>query len=527
MVEKGSKIRLGDLLTQAGLLEAKSLREAMMIAKQQGLPVGRVLIMAQFISEPNLQAAVQAQSLLKDGLVDLDLAINALKICAQKESSLDESLAELGWVDESNTSNKLGEIMLEAELLDPVALKEGLSQANQNGFPLGRVLVSMGMVSEQLLASALNAQILVRDGKISREQAIQGLRSCRDRQISIEESLSEHGLKMPSKETIRLGELLQNASIIDSEKLMQAVELGLVEEKPIGQVLVSLGCLNNEELETTLMVQSYVSEGKVTKGSAGELLKLILTEGLSLEEGMEAIAAVQPKPQKALPLYQFLQLSGIITAKDIEEALKLGSKNTELMGKMLLLANAVDQHVLTCAIELNSLMSTGTLKAEQAMLAMGLCQNRQCTVSQAFKSLGWSTEFPGAQDSGSFNALEPTNDQDTIPPSQIQSTPLTSLTNNSGDLATNTNDLPPVNPDHVSEAQKIMTSDFEHPMPTGASTGEHPAFENQSVGGDGPDYTATTDVPPLKLEVSRGNAEETAESEEEAASRKRLSDLMP
>ena len=150
MVEKGSKIRLGDLLTQAGLLEAKSLREAMMIAKQQGLPVGRVLIMAQFISEPNLQAAVQAQSLLKDGLVDLDLAINALKICAQKESSLDESLAELGWVDESNTSNKLGEIMLEAELLDPAALKEGLSQANQNGFPLGRVLVSMGMVSEQL-----------------------------------------------------------------------------------------------------------------------------------------------------------------------------------------------------------------------------------------------------------------------------------------------------------------------------------------------------------------------------------------
>ncbi|HMP53489.1 MAG TPA: hypothetical protein PKD05_18215, partial [Candidatus Melainabacteria bacterium] len=182
-------MRLGDLLTQAGLLEAKSLREAMMIAKQQGLPVGRVLIMAQFISEPNLQAAVQAQSLIKDGLTEADLAIEALKRCASESVTLDQALADLGWTGTSTTlSNKLGELIIEAGILTEDSLKEGLVQADQSGFPLGRVLVSMGLMSEQLLASALNAQILVRDGKISREQAIQGLKSCRDRQISIEES---------------------------------------------------------------------------------------------------------------------------------------------------------------------------------------------------------------------------------------------------------------------------------------------------------------------------------------------------
>ncbi|MEZ4543172.1 MAG: hypothetical protein R3C24_04645 [Cyanobacteriota/Melainabacteria group bacterium] len=502
-------MRLGDLLTQAGLLEAKSLREAMMIAKQQGLPVGRVLIMAQFISEPNLQAAVQAQSLIKDGLAEADLAIEALKRCASDSVSLDQALADLGWTDTSTTlSNKLGELIVEAEILTEDSLKEGLAQADQSGFPLGRVLVSMGLMTEQLLASALNAQILVRDGKISREQAIQGLRSCRDRQISLEESLSEHGLTMPSKESIRLGELLVNAQIIDTDRLMQAVELGLVEEKPIGQVLVNLGCLNNEELDTTLMIQKCVAEGKVTKGASGELLKLMLTEGLDYDEAMKAIQAVQPRQSRALPLYQFLQLSGIITAKDIEEALKLGSKDTELMGRMLLLTNSIDQHVLSCAIELNALMTAGTLKAEQAMLAMGLCQNRQCTVAQAFKSLGWNTEFPGA------NSPDSVNTQNTIPPSP----PTASL---------NLDDLPPAQPDHVSEAQKILTSDFEAPARAGAATGEHPAFQDHSD--SGADYTATTDVPPLTVELTRGGPEDEKqpESDTDSAARKRLSDLMP
>ncbi len=496
-------MRLGDLLTQAGLLEAKSLREAMMIAKQQGLPVGRVLIMAQFISEPNLQAAVQAQSLIKDGLTEADLAIEALKRCASDNVTLDQALADLGWTDTSTTlSNKLGELIIEAGILTEDSLKEGLVQADQSGFPLGRVLVSMGLMSEQLLASALNAQILVRDGKISREQAIQGLKSCRDRQISIEESLSEHGLTMPSKESIRLGELLVNAQIIDTDRLMQAVELGLVEEKPIGQVLVNLGCLNNEELEMTLMIQKNVAEGKVSKGASGELLKLMLTEGLDYDEAMKAIQAVQPRQTRALPLYQFLQLSGIITAKDIEEALKLGSKDTELMGRMLLLTNAIDQHVLSCAIELNALMTAGTLKAEQAMLAMGLCQNRQCTVAQAFKSLGWNTEFPGAMSPGSINNQEPTP-------------------------ALDIDDLPPARPDHVSEAQKILTSDFEAPARSGAATGEHPAYQNLSD--SGADYTATTDVPPLTVELTRGGPEEEKpqESDTDSAARKRLSDLMP
>lgn len=379
-------------MTKAGLLKPEDLREGMLIAKQQSLPVGRVLIMAEFISEPNLQAAVQAQSMLKDGLIDIDTALEALKESAQSQITLDEALNRKGWKDKtSNVSNKLGELLIESEFITKEQLDGGLSQSQMSGFPLGRVLVVMGFMSEQLLSSALNAQILIRDNKIFREQAIQGLKACRERQISIEQSLKDAGLQLlMGGDTIRLGELLVMANLLIQEDLMQAIELGLTESKPIGQVLVENKLLTQEMLEAGLAVQRLVAEGKVKRSQSGDVLALVNKEGLTIEQAIQKLEPPKVAPVQALPLYQFLQLAGLITAKDIEEALKQGSRNTELMGKMLLLTGAIDQNLLSASMRLNDLVTQGVLKPEQAILAMGLCQNRSCSVEQAFKSLGWS-----------------------------------------------------------------------------------------------------------------------------------------
>ncbi|MGD9680415.1 MAG: hypothetical protein AB7W16_04460 [Candidatus Obscuribacterales bacterium] len=485
-------MRLGDLLTQAGLLKAKDLREAMIIAKQQSLPVGRVLIMAQFISEPNLQSAVQCQSMLKDGHLDIDTAVNALKLASQKSIGLEEALAELGWSDKNDLlTNKLGEFLIEAELLSQEQLQIGLNEANNSKLPLGRVLVSMGTLSEQILSSALNAQILVRDGKIAREQAVQGLKACRDRQISIEQSLSESGLQLPSQESVRLGELLVMAKLLKEDKLMSAVELGLVEEKPIGQVMVEAGYISQENLDRALTVQRGVAAGKVKKSDCGQVLTKMAKGNLDLEE---AIKASQPatQPSRELPLYQFLQLSGIITAKDIEEALKQGSRNTELMGQMLLLTEAIDEHLLNCACRLNDMMTQGLLNAEQSILAMGLCQNRNCSVEDAFKSLGWTAE------------LDSNDSSETIPPNKVFATPLTTM----------------------------GYGHTEPPKYEGTATGEQAAYQVETQQGITEinedqmeqNLSATADVPPINIELTKTHDDD---DDDDKKSRKRLADLMP
>lgn len=382
-------VRLGDLLTSAGLLKAEELRQAMLIAKSQSLPVGRVIIMSGFMSEQHLQAAVQCQSLLKDGLLNTENAVAALRTLYRENCSLDEALHKLG-IQQGGQTNKLGELLIEAGLLTKEQLESSLLHGQTSGLPLGRVLVVTGILTEQMLASVLNAQILVRDKRVDREQAISSLKAARDRQVPLEQTLAETGIAMPNSETVRLGELLVMAKLLEEAQLMQIVEVGLVKEQPIGQVLVESGVVNENTLQQALSVQNYVSSGKLRKSLSGQVLELVHNQNLSIEAALERVQPERQQISNNLPLYQFLQLAGVIGPKDIEDALKAGSRNAQLMGQMLLLTGAVDQNLLQIAMKCSDLMAQGILKAEQAVIALGICWKTKATLEEAFRQLGWS-----------------------------------------------------------------------------------------------------------------------------------------
>ena len=72
-------LRLGELLTQVGIVQPNELAEAIQTSSETGLPIGRVLIMSGYLTDQELQAAVQAQSLVKDRVIELDLALKALQ----------------------------------------------------------------------------------------------------------------------------------------------------------------------------------------------------------------------------------------------------------------------------------------------------------------------------------------------------------------------------------------------------------------------------------------------------------------
>lgn len=399
--QAAAPVRLGDLLTSAGLLKAEELRQAMLIAKSQGLPVGRVIIMSGFMSEPHLQAAVQCQSLLKDGIFNTETAVTALRTLARENCSLDEALVKLG-IQQGGQTNKLGELLIEAGLVTKEQLESSLLHGKTSGLPLGRVLVVTGIISEQLLASALNAQILIRDKRVEREQAISSLRAARDRQVPLEQTLAETGVSVLSTETVRLGELLVMAKLLDEAKLMQAVELGLVKEQPIGQVLVEGGLVEDSLLQKALSVQTYVTSGKLRKALSGQVLEMVHRDNISIDAAVEKVQPERQQISNNLPLYQFLQLAGVIGPKDIEEALKAGSRNAQLMGQMLLLTGAVDQSLLLIAMKCSELMAQGILKAEQAVIALGICWKTKASLEDAFRQLGWSpaiiaAAFPHSQ----------------------------------------------------------------------------------------------------------------------------------
>ncbi|MBS2000244.1 MAG: hypothetical protein JST44_01990 [Cyanobacteria bacterium SZAS LIN-5] len=401
-------VRLGDLLTGAGLLQASDLREAMMISKQQGLPVGRVLIMSGYLTEQHLQAAVQAQSLLKDGLIEFDLVIKALTMVGTEDITLEEAFKRLKWNQQSDAvTNKLGELLLAADIVPIDALNAALLQCQSIGLPLGRVLVGNGNLTEQMLTAVLNAQVFIRDKKLTREQAIQGLRSAKERQIPIEQYLAETGaLSLPTAETVRLGELFVMAGLVDEQALMSAVEVGLLQEQPVGQVLLQTNLITQELLDAALDLQAMVGAGAIKKDEAAKFLGTVKQKKVSVGEAI-AISHQKPSKKKSaapappeeppmpaiepLHLYQFLQLSGIITAKDIEQAIRVGSKDTAIMAKMLRLSGVMDSALVDAAEKCNDLITSGVLNHEQGMIVLKNCERNNFTLEQAFNELGWNT----------------------------------------------------------------------------------------------------------------------------------------
>jgi len=395
MTSEAGGVRLGDLLTQAGLLRPEELREAMQIAKHQSLPVGRVLIMSGFLSDSQLRAAVQAQSLLKDGVISLETVLQALSIVGKEEMALEDAFRKLGLeVQQSQPTNKLGELLLEAEMVTREALDQALQQSTASGLPLGRILILTGGIAEALLSAALNAQVLVRDHKITREQALQGLRATRDRQISIEQSLAETGLQLPMHNTIRLGELLVKAGVMPDTNLMDYIEMGLVQEQPLGQILIAQGVINETILANALELQKMVAAGSLIGDQAALVMNMVASGGTTIEE---VIKAQQPQPEpvvETVPLYQFLQLAGRITPQQIEEAVRTGTRDAQIMGLMLHKVGAIGEFEMGVALALNDFMAKNIVSVEQSIVALNYCITNQISLEDAFAQMGWFLNQP-------------------------------------------------------------------------------------------------------------------------------------
>lgn len=392
MSETKGLIKLGEILIRVGILKESELESAIRMAGETGLPIGRVLIMSGFMTDKELQAAVQAQSLVKDSVVDLDTALQALKAVAKEDLTLEQALRQRGWAGRKPTvtTAKLGELLIGSELVSDEQLNEALRTSQETGLPLGRILVLTQAISDELLSAALTAQILIRDGKVSKEQALKGLRAARRRRISIEESLTDQGFyKPPLRQTVKLGELFVLSGLITEADLMGALELGLTREMPIGHVLVECGYVTREVLNTALKFQEMVINGTLNALQASEALRQVATRRISMAQSVAELGLLKSDQNETIRLGELLKAAGIVTEDDIKNAIELSARNSALIGKILLVTGLINEQTLHASLRAQFLVREGFLQMEQAIVALNHCEKNQTSFDDALSDLGW------------------------------------------------------------------------------------------------------------------------------------------
>lgn len=295
---------LGDLLVKSELVTRQVLADAMPISLKTGLPVGRILIGSGALKETTMQAVLFAQSLVRDRLLDEELACKAIRMVDSEGITWDDALKSLGWKSESyELTNRLGELFLEAGCISDSQLNSGLEAFFSTGLPLARVLVLQGVITPSLAFAALTAQKLVRDDSISRPQAIAALRSAMVNNASLEDSLGYHGVVGPEPiNIIRLGELLALANVVTEIDLIEGVERSMKNSEFIGETMVKTGHLPKYILDSALELQTLATQGEIEPSAAAAALRRIYTTGISLGEALQEIAKPAQARRKLLGL---------------------------------------------------------------------------------------------------------------------------------------------------------------------------------------------------------------------------------
>ncbi len=295
-----------------GFLQPKELEDAVTMANQTRLPLGSVLVMSGHLSDKELRACVLGQSLLKDNVILKEDMFQVMRIVRERGVSFEEGMQMLeGKVEKvDKETNKLGELLIEAERITPEQLQTALDTVESSGLPLGRVLVLTGAVNEPVLKVGLEVQVGVRDGSISREEAIQKLRT-----VSSVSTVTRQSIEMTAPtldKILRLGEFFEKAGIISDTDMLNALEVALTQQRRVGEVLVQFNLVSEKMVEAALELQHLTRGRQIRPDQAISALQNMHFNGMTLHQALgvpepEAMfvrpeALYQPGPEAQAPM---------------------------------------------------------------------------------------------------------------------------------------------------------------------------------------------------------------------------------
>jgi hypothetical protein len=390
MHKTAQDVLIGDLLRGAGLVSLNDLSNAVQVASKTGLPVGRVLVMLGVLTSELVQAALHGQSMVRDKTIDRMSAMRALMLVASRNITFDDAVAEVGTtVSPDAPTNKLGDLLTCADVISHDQLADALNASQHLGLPLGRILVLKNILSETEVQSALEAQMLLRDNRLTREQALEALRNMRYSSGSLIESLRGLGFEEATKRNvIRLGELVMLADLVTESDLLTALEMGLSEGTPIGQALIEFGFINEEILDSALRLQAMVGNHHLTVSQAADALGLVSRHQFSLVQAVVDVMEPALKQDEVVSLLHLLRLAGLINEDGYNRLLMF--KDTSIFEVVLAGTGVMSETTLQVAIGCHMLMREELLTCEQAIVALHHWRWTGIDLPDILLNMGWS-----------------------------------------------------------------------------------------------------------------------------------------
>jgi hypothetical protein len=384
--------RIGELLVAANVVRADKLLEALHLSKKTKSPIGRTLMSLGQLTEQDLEAAIELQALLRAGAISTEFGIRALNVAVKNRVSLQQAFVKLGWrppMEDVVPISDLGELLLEAGIVTPRSLEEAVKNSKDYGLPLGRCLVVNKALNANILGSVLTAQVLMRDGKISKEQAVAGLKLAAAKQQSLEESLKESGTFAEKENNIKLGELLCAAGLLSETDKVSAIEVGLERKKPIGEILVTSGIIPSTILHECLNIQALIANRSLTSEEAVEILKESRIRRIPVAKVKQEYDVKRAKIKSANEVLDLIISANLLTPEQINAAQNATSITGATVGEVLLEAGLLNEENIEATAEAKRLYEMKVISVDQAMASLRYCFQKGVDFHRALQEAPW------------------------------------------------------------------------------------------------------------------------------------------
>jgi hypothetical protein len=361
--------KIGELLIAVGALTSGDLTEAIQIAKRMNVPIGRVLVMSGCVNEVNLQHTLKLQSLVKDNLVDLETGINALKLVFKDGIELEAALKSFNWTpNKDQAGNKLGDLLVDSTIVTRAQLDRALEASFQSGMPLGGTLVLQGVLSPQLLPTVLQTQEQIRDGKLTRDDAIEQL-------------------KLTLMYWARAGESKQT----ELQTAAPASGPPAAPSKPSGVFTAPVSASESlqQQQHTQPSVQPFVHPAQQSQQAPAAV-----PSADPSDSGIRKMSISHVRINtggEELTLVELLMLSGFCTETTLDKAINDALMDDRLASKLLLSICFVDSEMVNNVIRCKALLVRGALKTDQVLYALNSIRHRKISFEQAIAELGINT----------------------------------------------------------------------------------------------------------------------------------------
>jgi hypothetical protein len=271
-------------------------------------------------------------------------------------------------------------------------IEEALKSAKSLNVPLERALVMLGHASDISLKSIIEAQELVKSGRISLEMAVKALRFAKQNHLELAEAINvltsvHQKTAVVQSVTNELSQLLLESQMITREQFGAALKKSTDSGMTIGRILVINRDLSNWMMNSALNAYLLMKQKKIAKEDAVTALQAVGRRRITIEQALFELNLYRETPGQTIRLGELFQMSGFLGDGDMLECLEIELVKEKQFGQILLEQGHATHSLLEAAVYLQDMIANDTIRAYQAAEALRSCRTRDVSVYQAVAEL--------------------------------------------------------------------------------------------------------------------------------------------